>query len=32
MTIQYLILIPMIGLAVAKVLLQGMISLTYLRN
>ena len=32
MSIQYLILIPMIGLAVAKVLLQGMISRTYLKN
>lgn len=32
MTIQYLILIPMIFLAVAKVLLQGMISRTYLKN
>lgn len=32
MSIQYLILIPMIALAVAKVLLQGMISRTYLKN
>lgn len=32
MSIHYLILIPMIGLAVAKVLLQGMISRTYLKN
>lgn len=32
MRIQYLILIPMIGLAVSKVLLQGMISRNYLKN
>lgn len=32
MSIQYLILIPMVLLAVAKVLLQGMISRTYLKN
>lgn len=32
MSIQYLILVPMIALAVAKVLLQRMISRTYLKN
>ena len=32
MRIQYLILIPMIGLAVGKVLLQGVISRNYLKN
>lgn len=32
MNFQYMILIPMIGLAVSKVLLQGMISRTYLKN
>lgn len=32
MNIQYLILIPMVFLAVGKVLLQGMISRTYLKN
>lgn len=32
MSVQYLILIPIISLAVAKVLLQGMISRTYLKN
>lgn len=32
MNVQYLILIPMVILAVGKVLLQGMISRTYLKN